>query len=378
MSRRIVNIEQGIADIRAGKMIILVDDEDRENEGDLCCAAESITPEFINFMAVHGRGLVCLTLTGEKADELNLKPMVRDNESAYGTAFTVSIDAATGISTGISAQDRAHTILTAVSEDVRASDLARPGHIFPLRARRGGVLVRPGQTEGSVDLARLAGLQPAGVICEIMNEDGTMARIPDLDRFAEEHGLNIVTITDLIQYRMAREHLIRRIMHKHSLPRPAGELEVAVYTSDFTPDDVYVALIKGEIKPDDEVLVRIHRECFLGDFMGSQLCDCSRKLNRAREIITAEGKGVLLYIRPRDGIASFQDNAGSCCTQHLAEGRPSATQTLMLKRELLSCAISANILSDLGIRKVRSITSDPENDMTFEPYGLNLTERVAI
>lgn len=378
MNSRIVSIEQAISDIRNGKMIILVDDEDRENEGDLCCAAESITPEIINFMAVHGRGLVCMTLTEEKADELNLNPMVQNNDSSYGTAFTVSIDAAAGISTGISAHDRARTILAAVAEKAKPEDLVCPGHTFPLRARHGGVLVRPGQTEGSVDLARLAGMHPAGAICEIMNEDGTMARMPELTVFAQQHDLNIVTIADLIKYRMAREKLIKRSMDKPSLPRPAGDIRVAVYRSDLTPDDSYVALIKGDITSDDDVLVRIHRECFLGDFMDSQLCDCGRKLKRAREIITAEGKGVLLYIRPADGTAGFQNKDGDCCTRNPSGTHLSVSQDLVMKRELLNCAVSAKILADLGISMVRSITSEPEIDLGFETYGLNVTELVTI
>ncbi len=378
MRSNIVSIKQGIADIRAGKMIILVDDENRENEGDLCCAAESITPEFINFMAIHGRGLICLTLTEEKANELNLKPMVDDNKSGFETAFTVSIDSRRGITTGISAADRSCTILKTMSENVRASDFVRPGHVFPLRARQGGVLVRPGQTEGSVDLARLAGMQPAGVICEIMNNDGTMSRMPDLKVFAREHGINIVTIADLIRYRSVQENLVKQVMHKHPLPRSPGSVSVAVYTSDFTPDDVYIAFIKGDIKPHDHVLVRIHRECFISEFMGSKLCDCSRKLKRAREIISREDKGILLYIRPRDGITGFENRSDCCCTRkHLLKESQGATQT-MLTEKLLSCAISANILSDLGIRNVRSITSDPEDDMSFEPYGLNLAEQVAM
>uniref|UniRef100_UPI0006D0459C 3,4-dihydroxy-2-butanone-4-phosphate synthase n=1 Tax=Desulfosarcina cetonica TaxID=90730 RepID=UPI0006D0459C len=296
----IVGIETAIQEIRDGRMVILVDDEGRENEGDLCCAAEAVTPEFINFMAIHGRGLICLTLEPQKADQLGLNPMVRENNSPFETAFTVSIDAACGITTGISAQDRAHTIRQAMSPTANPSDFVRPGHIFPLRARRGGVLVRTGQTEGSVDLARLAGFEPAGVICEIMNEDGSMARMPDLCRFAKTHDLNIVTIADLIRYRTAREQLVRRTLLQTSLPRAAGPLKVAAYTSEFSPDDAYIALIKGAIQPEDEVLVRIHRECFLGDFMGSLLCDCGRKLQQARELITARGKGLLLYVRPRD------------------------------------------------------------------------------
>lgn len=376
MSPRIIDIEHAIADIRAGKMIILVDDENRENEGDLCCAAEAVTPAFINFMAVYGRGLICLTLEPQKADRLGLRPMVHNNNSPFETAFTVSIDAADGITTGISAQDRAHTIRKAVSAKAGPADFVRPGHIFPLRARQGGVLVRPGQTEGSVDLARLAGLQPAGVICEIMNEDGTMARLPDLTRFAAQHDLGIVTIADLIRYRTARERLVQRTLQQAFLPRSAGALKVVVYTSDFTPEDAYIALIKGDLRPDDEVLVRIHRECFLGDFMDSQLCDCGKKLKRARELITARGKGVLLYIRPRDAAAAYDGKGPHCCTRQNFKNRSCATPTLRQNRELIDGAIAANILADLGVRKICPITDAPDGCLEFESHGLILTGNI--
>ena len=376
--RCIVGIKQGIEDIRNGKMIILVDDEDRENEGDLCCAARRTTAEIINFMAIHGRGLICLSLTEEKAKSLDLKPMVEDNESPFGTAFTSSIDAREGVTTGISVQDRAHTILTAIAENAGPAVLARPGHVFPLIARTGGVLVRPGQTEGSVDLARLAGLTPAGVICEIMKEDGTMARMPDLVAFGELHGINIVTVASLIQHRMAEEKLICRTAPMRDLPRLEGNLKVVSYTSPLTPDDVYIALIKGNIKPDDTVLARIHRECFLGDLFGSQLCDCSEKLKRAREMITAEGKGVLLYIRRKDFSSDAHQNLPFCgASDPVSKGKESP-QALVLRRESLNCGICAKILLDLGIRRVRSITSNPDNQTTFKTYGLELTETVPL
>ncbi len=374
----VISIEKAMADIQAGKMIILVDDEGRENEGDLCCAAESITPDIINFMSSHGRGLICLTLTDEKADQLALNPMVANNDSPFETAFTVSIDAASKISTGISAQDRATTIRAAISKTARPSDFVRPGHIFPLRAKKGGVLVRPGQTEGSVDLARLAGLQPAGVICEIMNEDGTMARMPDLIRFAKQHKLNIVSIADLIHYRIAHERLIHRTLQKTKVPRPAGELQIVVYTSTYTPDDTYIAMIKGDIRPGDDVLLRIHRECFLGDLMDSRLCECGKKFKRAREIISSHGKGVLLYIRQRDAFEAYQKNGGNCCTRESLRHRPGATQTLQLNHQLIDRAIAADILYDLCIRSVRLITDQPEHSSFFEFYGLTLTEQVPI
>lgn len=378
MHDRIVSIEQGIEDIRTGKMIILVDDEDRENEGDLCCAGSHTTPELINFMAKYGRGLICLTVTDDKAQSLGLKPMVEDNESPLGTAFTTSIDAYDGVTTGISAQDRAHTILTAVAEDAKPEQFAQPGHVFPLIARRGGVLVRPGQTEGSVDLAKLAGLPPVGVICEIMKEDGTMARMPDLIEFGEAHDINIVTIASLIRYRMAEEKLIRLTNEISDLPRIEGNLKVVSYVSPLTPDDVYVALIKGDIQPDENVLVRIHRECFLGDLFGSQLCDCSHKLHRAREMISEEGKGVLLYIRRKDFSSDTHQELAFCGASGKIVERGNISQELVTKREFLNCGICAKILLDQGIHNVRSITSNPDNQTTFKAYGLELSEMVPL
>jgi 3,4-dihydroxy 2-butanone 4-phosphate synthase/GTP cyclohydrolase II len=375
---RIVSIEQGIEDIRNGKMVILVDDEDRENEGDLCCAAGHTTPERINFMATYGRGLICLTVTEDKAQSLGLKPMVEDNESPLGTAFTTSIDAYEGVTTGISAQDRAHTILTAVAADAKPEQFAQPGHVFPLIARKGGVLVRPGQTEGSVDLAKLAGLPPVGVICEIMKEDGSMARMPDLIDFGETHDINIVTIASLIQYRMAEDKLIELTNEISDLPRIEGNLKVVSYTSPLTPDDVYVALIKGDIKPEDNVLVRIHRECFLGDLFGSQLCDCSQKLNRAREMISNEGKGVLLYVRRKDFSSDAHTKLAFCGASEPIVEKKDISKALVTRREFLNCGVCAKILLDQGIRNVRSITSNPDNQTTFKAYGLELSEMVSL
>ena len=378
MSNRFIPVEQAIEDIRQGKMVILVDDEDRENEGDLCCAAQSVTPDIVNFMATHARGLICLSLTEDKADSLRLGPMVRKNESPYETAFTNSIDAARGITTGISAQDRAHSILAAVAEAARPDDLVCPGHVFPLRARRGGVLVRPGQTEGSVDLARLAGLTPAGVICEIMNDDGTMARMPELIAFGDRFGINIVSTAALIQYRMAREALVHQTADKHRLPREKDDLAVASYVSAVTPDTSYVALVKGDITPEDDVLVRIHKECFLGDFMGSRLCDCSRKLRTSREIITKAGKGVLLYLRSRDAVIDFDKNPHGCSAVADPLDHAGSTRTQMMREEQFACAICAKILLDLGVRRIRPITANPHNSANFETYGLTLTEWVAL
>jgi len=289
-------IEEAIEDIKAGKMVILVDDEDRENEGDLTIAAEKVTPEAINFMAKYGRGLICLSLTEEQVEKLKLPMMVSENTSTFGTAFTVSIDAREGVTTGISAADRATTILTAIAEDAKPEDLARPGHVFPLRARKGGVLVRTGQTEGSVDLARLAGLKPAGVICEIMNEDGTMARMPELEVFAKKHGLKIVTIADLIKYRLQKESLVRRVATITLPTKYGGEFEGILYENDVDPHH-HLALVKGEIRPEDEVLVRVHSECFTGDVFGS-LRTCARRAEgsawsiSSRPIASKSGAGI--------------------------------------------------------------------------------------
>ncbi|RME69005.1 MAG: 3,4-dihydroxy-2-butanone-4-phosphate synthase, partial [Nitrospirae bacterium] len=273
-------IEEAIEDIRQGRMVILVDDEDRENEGDLCMAAEKVTPEAINFMAKYGRGLICLALTPERVEELKLPMMTNENESPHGTAFTVSIEARHGVTTGISAHDRAHTIKVAIDPKTRPEDLVKPGHVFPLKAKPGGVLQRVGHTEGSVDLARLAGLYPAGVICEIMNDDGTMARVPQLMEFAREHGLKIVTIKDLIEYRMRKESLVKRIAEVKMPTHYGGEFRAIAYEN-MVDDQVHIALVKGEIKPDEPVLVRVHSECLTGDVFGSMRCDCGQQLHRA-------------------------------------------------------------------------------------------------
>jgi 3,4-dihydroxy 2-butanone 4-phosphate synthase/GTP cyclohydrolase II len=291
----IAKIEAAIEDIKNGKMVILVDDEDRENEGDLAMAAELVTPEAVNFMAKYGRGLICLTLTAQHCDQLRLQPMVSNNTSPFNTAFTVSIEAKKGVTTGISAADRAHTIRTAVADDAKPEDLVRPGHIFPLRARTGGVLVRTGQTEGSVDLARLAGLKPAAVICEIMNEDGTMARMPELQKFSRQHGLKICTIADLVAYRMRKESLVR-LATEALLPTRYGDFRAVAFENDVDQLE-HLALVKGEVQGDEPVLVRVHSECLTGDVFGSCRCDCGDQLHRAMKTIEEEGKGVILYMR---------------------------------------------------------------------------------
>ncbi len=375
----IASVEAALGDIAAGRMVILVDDANRENEGDLCMAAEKVTPEAINFMAKHGRGLICLSLTEERLDQLNLSMMVPDyeNTAGFGTAFTVSIEARHGVTTGISAADRATTIRAAIAEGAGPNDLARPGHVFPLRAREGGVLRRTGQTEGSVDLARLAGLEPAGVICEIMNDDGTMARLPDLVDFATEHGLKIVAIADLIQYRLRKETLVRRAA-RATLPTAAGDFETLVYENDIDHVD-HMALVKGDLSQEGAILVRVHSECLTGDAFGSLRCDCGEQLQAALKMIEEEGRGVLLYMRQEGrGIGlknkikayGLQDSEGLDTVQ--------ANERLGFPPDLRDYGVGAQILRDLGIRKMRIITNNPGKRAGIEGYGLEIVERVPL
>ncbi len=370
-------VAEAVAEIRAGRMVVVVDDEDRENEGDLTLAAEFVTPEAINFMARFGRGLICLTLTEERADYLRLGPMTSENTSRFGTAFTESIEAREGVTTGISAADRAHTIRVAIDPGSTAQDLARPGHVFPLRARKGGVLVRAGQTEAAVDLARMAGLISAGVICEIMNEDGTMARVPDLVKFCEEHKLKMVTVADLIRYRLQNERYIHRVAES-LMPTAHGEFRMIAYESEVEGGESHVALVLGDVTGDEPVTVRVHTHCLAGDVFSTTLCDCRAVVDNSLRMIAEAGRGALVYLH--NGTKGFGIDRGTTPhrvifhrDQRVRERSEDGTQ-----RTLRQVGLGGQILSDLGIHKIRLLTNTPTHVPALQGFGIEIVEQVPI
>lgn len=372
-----LTIEQAIEDIKNSKMVILVDDEDRENEGDLTMAAQAVTPKAINFMATHGKGLICLPLASSIADRLDLPPMVENNTCQFGTGFTVSIEAKKGVTTGISAADRATTILTAVADETTPSDIARPGHIFPLRAKDGGVMERIGQTEGAVDLARLAGMKPAGVICEIMDEDGTMARMPSLEKFSKKHNIGICTVADLVKYRLKNESFVSRAAQTIIPTRVGGDFKIIAYENDFD-NLTHIALVKGVIDPEKATLVRVHSECMTGDIFTSLRCDCQDQLHQAMSMMEKEGNGVLLYLRQEGRGIGLVNKLKAYEYQRQGLDTVEANEKLGFKADMRDYGVGAQILVDLGVKEMRLLTNNPKKMIGLEGYGLSVVEQVPI
>jgi 3,4-dihydroxy 2-butanone 4-phosphate synthase / GTP cyclohydrolase II len=370
------DVATAIEEIRAGHMIVVVDDEDRENEGDLTLAAEKVTPEAINFMAKYGRGLICLALTEERLEHLRIGPMTAENTSQYGTAFCEAVDARTGVTTGISAYDRAHTIRVAIDPATRPADLARPGHVFPLRARKGGVLVRAGQTEASVDLARLAGLIPAGVICEIMKDDGTMARIPDLVEFSKTHELKMLTVAELIRYRMAHERYVHRV-GEAVVDTPHGEFRLIAYESEVDGGESHIALIRGDMTGDEPVLVRMHAHCLMGDVFGATTCDCRATIEGSLHAIAEQGRGALIYLHQSSkGFSVERLGERTRLAFHRDRRLPSLPESeRKTQREI---GIGAQILSDLNLRRIRLLTNHPRRVAALEGFGIEIVEQVPV